>query len=187
MPRVSPLPSSALPKDIAAIYDKFATGYGAFGDQAAVLAHVPPALDHLYRMLFELRERSGVPFRYIELAVVTVSKLNACSYCVSHHAPLLTIEGVPPDAVTQLPSWDHPQLEEVDRIVVMYANLVTTQAGRIREDMFRQLRAHFSESQIVELTLRIALAGFFNRFNDALQIDDGRAAAELALTSSNTD
>ena len=38
---------------------------------------------------------------------------------------------------------------------------------------------HFSEAQIVELTLRIAMAGFFNRFNEALQIDDGSAAAAL--------
>jgi hypothetical protein len=30
---------------------------------------------------------------------------------------------------------------------------------------------HFSEEQIVELTLRTALCGFFNRFNDALQIE----------------
>jgi len=34
------------------------------------------------------------------------------------------------------------------------------------------LRLRFSEAEIVELTLRIALCGFFNRFNDALQIDD---------------
>ena len=36
--------------------------------------------------------------------------------------------------------------------------------------MFEELRRHFSEEQIVELTLRISLCGFFNRFNDALMI-----------------
>ena len=40
----------------------------------------------------------------------------------------------------------------------------------MREDIFDRLKQHFSEEQIVELTLRIALCGFFNRFNDALQI-----------------
>jgi len=37
------------------------------------------------------------------------------------------------------------------------------------------LKQHFTEEQIVELTLRTALCGFFNRFNDALQIcmEDG--------------
>jgi hypothetical protein len=43
--------------------------------------------------------------------------------------------------------------------------------------VFERLRLHVREAQIVELTLRIALAGFFNRFNEALQIDDGAAAA----------
>ena len=41
--------------------------------------------------------------------------------------------------------------------------------------MFDELKQHFSEEQLVELTLRTALCGFFNRFNDALQIgiEDG--------------
>jgi alkylhydroperoxidase family enzyme len=41
----------------------------------------------------------------------------------------------------------------------------------MRDAIFEELRKHFDEAQIVELTLRIALCGFFNRFNDALQID----------------
>jgi alkylhydroperoxidase family enzyme len=49
---------------------------------------------------------------------------------------------------------------------------LTNSAQRIPERIFNALRAHFSEAQIVELTLRIALCGFFNRFNDALQIDN---------------
>jgi alkylhydroperoxidase family enzyme len=57
-------------------------------------------------------------------------------------------------------------------LVVAYTVAVTTNPQRIPEEMFDALRRHFSEAQIVELTLRIALCGFFNRFNDALQIDN---------------
>jgi len=53
-----------------------------------------------------------------------------------------------------------------------FPKLARANAQRIPERMFEALRAHFSEAQIVELTLRIALCGFFNRFNDALQIDN---------------
>ncbi len=158
MPRVTALPSTALPPAIAEVYQRF-TSYGPFADQAAVLAHVPPALDHLCRMLMELKSRQAVPWRYIELGIVVVSKLNACAYCVA--------------------SADHPDLDEVDRLVIEYAILVTQDSGRIRDGVFERLRRHFSEAEIVELTLRIALAGFFNRFNDALQIDDGTAAARF--------
>jgi len=55
-------------------------------------------------------------------------------------------------------------------MVVDYAIAVTNTPGRIRDAMFDRLRAHFTQAQIVELTLRIALCGFFNRFNDALQV-----------------
>ena len=40
-----------------------------------------------------------------------------------------------------------------------------------------RLREHFSEAQIVELTLRITLCGFFNKFNDALQVEEEEAEA----------
>lgn len=178
MPRVTSLPSTALPPAIADVYERFA-GYGPFADQAAVLAHVPPALDHLCRMLMELKARKAVPWRYIELSIVVVSKLNACDYCVASHSPVLAVEGMSADAIRQLPNTDHPDLDEVDRLVIEYATLVTQSSGRIRDGVFERLRRHFSEAQIVELTLRIALTGFFNRFNDAMQIDDGSAAALL--------
>lgn len=53
-----------------------------------------------------------------------------------------------------------------------YTILANNQANRIRDEVFTRLRHHFTEAQIVELTLRITLCGFFNRFNDALAIDE---------------
>jgi hypothetical protein len=39
------------------------------------------------------------------------------------------------------------------------------------------LRSHFSETQIVELTLRITLCTFFNKFNDVMSLEmEGEAA-----------
>lgn len=172
MARVPLLPPESLPPHQAEIFERYGSSYGPFRNQAAVLAHVPPALEHLASMLMELKERQGIHWRYIELAIVVVAKLNACDYCVAHHTPMLQIEGLSPEAVESLPSADHPDLDEVDRLVIEYSTLVTQQPGRIREAVFDRLRAHFTDAQIVELTLRISLCGFFNRFNDALAIDD---------------
>ncbi len=53
------------------------------------------------------------------------------------------------------------------------------------DTLFARLRGHFSEAQIVELTLRVTLSGFFNKFNDALGIEDEAEAVEqlAALTA----
>jgi len=150
MARVREVPSSELPPDAASVYERFARDYGPFRNQVAVFAHVPAAVRHLMGMLMELREAKTLPKRYLELAIVAVSKANECHYCVAHHKPFLTVEGVSPAGVDRVLEWrDHPELDEVDR-----------------------LRRHFSEAQIVELTLRATLCGFFNRFNDALRIDE---------------
>jgi len=179
MARVPFLPPDALPEPIAEVYERYGSSYGPFRNQAAVLAHVPPALDHLASMLMELKDRQGVPWRYIELAIVVVAKLNACPYCVAHHTPMLQVEGLSADAIETLPETEHPDLDEIDKLVIEYATLVTNQPGQIREAVFDRLRDHFTDAQIVELTLRIALCGFFNRFNDALLIDDETGGVAL--------
>lgn len=171
MARVRLIPSTELAPDVARIYEEYASGYGPFRNQAAVMAHVPTAARHLMQMLMELKRERNIKWRYIELAVVVTSKLNACVYCVAHHTEPLKVEGLSQAAVDALPEL-HPELDEVDRLVVDYTTAVTRNAQRVPQAMFDRLRAHFSEAEIVELTLRIALCGFFNRFNDALQVDD---------------
>lgn len=183
MARVRSIPSSELPADLSAIYERFAGLYGPFRNQVAVFAHVPAALRHLMSMLIELRDAATLPKRVLELAIVTVSKLNACHYCVAHHTPFLAVEGVSPAGIERILDYrDHPELDEKDRLVVEYALAGWEQPNRIPDALFTRLRRHFSEAQIVELTLRIMLCGFFNKFNDALAIEEEPEAIERLAT-----
>jgi AhpD family alkylhydroperoxidase len=104
--------------------------------------------------------------------IVVVSRLNECHYCVAHHKPFLAVEGISPEGIDRLLDDDNPELDDVDRLVVEYARVAWETPNRVHESVFERLRQHFSEAQIVELTLRITLCGFFNRFNDALQIEE---------------
>lgn len=178
MARVREIAAGELPADLAEIYKDFVAEYGPFANQVAVLAHVPAALRHLMPMLMELRAAKTLPKRYLELAIVAVSKLNECHYCVAHHKPFLTVEGISPEGVDRLLEWrDNPELDEVDRVVIDYAVAAWSDPRAVRDALFERLRRHFSEAQIVELTLRITLCGFFNRFNDALHIEEEEAEA----------
>jgi uncharacterized peroxidase-related enzyme len=171
MARVRSIQSPELLPDQAAIYEQFASAYGPFRNQVAIFAHVPAAMRHLMPMLMELREAATLPKRYLEIAIVTVSKLNECHYCVAHHKPFLAVEGISPAGIDRLLDEENPELTDIDRLVIEYARVAWETPNRIRDSLFQRLRHHFSEAQIVELTLRITLCGFFNRFNDALQIE----------------
>jgi uncharacterized peroxidase-related enzyme len=179
MARVRSIAADELPADLAAIYREFAGSYGPFANQVAVFAHVPAALRHLMPLLMELRAAKTVPKRALELAIVAVSQLNACEYCVAHHKPFLAVEGVSAAGADRLLDYrDHPELDEADKLVVEYAIAAWERPNRVPDALFARLRRHFSEAQIVELTLRITLCGFFNKFNDALQIEEEPEAVE---------
>ena len=64
-----------------------------------------------------------------------------------------------------------PGLDETDRLVRDYAVQVTTDSKRVSDAMFAALRERFDEAQVVELTVRTAMCGFYNRFNEALRLD----------------
>ncbi len=179
MARVRNIEAAELSAELAGIYREFSGSYGPFRNQVAVFAHVPAALRHMMPLLMELRAAKTLPKRALELAIVTVSQLNACHYCVAHHKPFLAVEGVSAAGADRLLDYQgHPELDEVDKLVVQYAIAAWEQPHRIPDVLFARLRQHFSEAQIVELTLRITLCGFFNKFNDALQIEEEPEAIE---------
>ena len=130
-----------------------------------------------------VRKRQNRTQRYLEIALVTVSLLNRCSYCVSHHAPKLEVEGISAHGTETLLEYAaHPELDDIDRLVVEYSIAVNDNWTRTGEAIFERLRAHFTDAQIVELTWRIALCGAFNRFSDILQleVEDGLAGQQAA-------
>lgn len=180
MARVRDIAIDEVPQSTQSVYRRFSEEYGPFLNQVKVFAHRPPVLEHIQGLLLDLRDEALLPKRYLEIALVVVSKLNECTYCVSHHAPRLVDQGLPAATVEGILGDDCPGFDEVDRLVRDYSIEVTERPQRIRDAMFTQLRRHFSEEQIVELTVRIALCGFFNRVNDALQIGIEEEVAEEA-------
>ena len=182
MARVRGIALDEVPEDVRPTYQRFAGEYGPFLNQVKVFAHRPPAVKHLMGLLLELADEALLPKRYLEIVLVAVSKLNECTYCVAHHTPRLVDQGLAPETVAGILEPDCPGLDDLDRLVRDYAVQVTSSPGRIRDAVFERLREHFTEAQIVELTLRTALCGFFNRFNDALQIgiEDGVIADLLS-------
>jgi len=180
MPRVPVIPTETLSGPAREIAER-AGQYGPFAGLVGVMANRPPILEHVFGMLLDLKAEGVLAPRYLELALVAVSKLNECTFCVSSHTPRLTAAGISEDAALNILDYDRvAEFDEVDKLVVEYAIAVTTDFHRVRDAMFDRLRAHFTDSEIVELTWRIALCGAFNRFNDVLQteVEDGIAVLD---------
>jgi AhpD family alkylhydroperoxidase len=182
MARVPGVPIDELPADLRPIYAAFSGSYGNFGNQVRVMAHSPSALRHICGLMMEWREQGNLPRRVVEVAVVTVSHLNRCPYCVAHHGPVLVDMGLAPEAIERILDPVPPGFEPLDVLVRDYARLVIERPWGIRDRVFEDLRGAFSHAEIVELTLRISLCSLFNQLNEAMQIEPedgvvGEAAA----------
>ncbi len=58
-----------------------------------------------------------------------------------------------------------------ERVALRYAEQVTRDAKRVGDNLWHELKQHFDDGEIIELTAATSLFNMFNRFNDALQVE----------------
>ena len=82
MARVRDIGIEEVAEELRETYSRFSNEYGPFANQVKVFAQRPPALRHIMGLLLDLKEDAFLPKRYLEIALVVVSRLNECDYCV---------------------------------------------------------------------------------------------------------
>jgi alkylhydroperoxidase family enzyme len=80
--------------------------------------------------------------------------------------------GVTDEQIAALTFYERSTLfDEREKAVIGFADRVTRAATTVRDADLEALRRWFSEDQIVELTLVVAVANFTNRVNDGLRVE----------------
>jgi len=146
-------------------------GLERFMNQFSALAHHPPLTRAIHGLMQAYYAESLVDKKYLELAILMVSHLNRCNYCVVHHTPPALNNGVSAAQLAAIEdgSWrEGQQFDPVERAILLFAEQMNTRKGRIDDSLFAEL---VSRAQIVELTVRVGMCEFYNRFNEALQLD----------------
>jgi AhpD family alkylhydroperoxidase len=151
-----------------------AMGLERFMNQFAALAHHPPLAKAFHGVMQAYYTGSMVEKKYLELAILMISSLNKCNYCVVHHTPPALSAGISAAQLRAIEdgSWAGNTLfDPVELAVLRFAEQMNARKGRIDDTLFDELRETFDQAQMVELTVRIGMCEFFNRFNEALQLD----------------
>lgn len=157
-------------------------GLERFMNQFGALAHHPPLTQAIHGLMQACYAESLVDKKYLELAILMVSHLNRCTYCVVHHTPPALNNGVSAAQLAAIEdgSWREGRLfNPVENAVLRFAEQMNTRKGRIDDSLFAELEQTFSRAQIVELTVRVGMCEFYNRFNEALQLDIESVAETL--------
>jgi alkylhydroperoxidase family enzyme len=66
---------------------------------------------------------------------------------------------------------DSKLFSSMERAALEYAERITTTGQKVDDALFAELKKHFTEAQIVELTAAIAMENFRSKFNPPLGIE----------------
>jgi alkylhydroperoxidase family enzyme len=172
-----------IPPDTAdAIVQKVYRGvleqWGRISNFSQVLAHQPAALAGwmLPNESIRLKNVKTNP-EYVkiqQLVIIKTSALNASAYCMSHNVPLGKKLGLTEAQIAAAQGNDYmssPHLDARQKAAVRWADTVTKMTARDDEAAFVAMKNHFSEKQIVELTIFCGMWNYSNRLCEALHID----------------
>jgi alkylhydroperoxidase family enzyme len=75
------------------------------------------------------------------------------------------------DKVAEVLNWrDSKLFSAAERVALEYAERITYTDQQVDDALFAEVKRHFSEAQIVELTAAIAMENFRSKFNPPLGI-----------------
>ena len=76
------------------------------------------------------------------------------------------------EKLSEVLAWrDSKLFTPMERAALEYAERITTTGQKVDDDLFAELKRHFTEGQIVELTAAIAMENFRSKFNPPLGIE----------------
>lgn len=146
--------------------------YGAVLVSARLWARVPKlflGVTVLHRMID--RKTSPIDPALRSLVMVRVSQINGCRFCVDMNTATLLGHGASRDKVAELETWrESGVFDALERAVLAYAEAITRTEADVDDGMVAQLRHHFDDDAIVELTGLIAFQNMSSKFNAALDV-----------------
>ena len=167
-------PREKLPPQIAPAWDMLnkLTGEPTFIE---VFAQAPHLLELVMNEFYVKVFFGGqVPQRYKQLARLRLSLVHGCRTCNKQNVPGALEAGFSQDQIEALVSNtpSQPVFSEADLAVIEYADqmVLTNMHGEISPQLFKTLRAHFSEAQILELGVVMAIIGGMAKLSFLLDV-----------------
>ena len=148
-----------------------------FGEDAPlrvqIYAQRPPLAAKFLEFGKTLREERLLPDRLIELVRLRVAFWNQCRSCMAVRYEEGITDGLTEELVCSLERpHEADDLTEAERAAIAFADLMATNHHAITDETFDRLREHFSDPEIVELCMNVALFVGFGRMGAALHMVD---------------
>ncbi len=129
------------------------------------------AMDSLDQYL----QRCGLEESLILLIQLRASQINGCAYCLDMHWKDLRAIGEKEQRLYSLDAWrECPYYTDRERAALAWTEAITVITnGQVPDTVFEEVRPHFSEKELSDLTLAVATINAWNRLSISARLVPG--------------
>jgi AhpD family alkylhydroperoxidase len=128
-----------------------------------------------FRRLQAYVNESGLEHQLLELVKTRASQINGCAYCLDMHTKDARAAGESEQRLYALAAWRETTFfSDRERAALAWTEAMTRIAPeRVDDALYAELRAHFSEREIIDLTFAIIAINGWNRLAIAFRTPAG--------------
>ncbi|HZL43452.1 MAG TPA: carboxymuconolactone decarboxylase family protein [Verrucomicrobiae bacterium] len=108
---------------------------------------------------------SGLEASLLELVKTRASQINGCAFCLDMHTKDARAHGETEQRLHTLAAWhETPFFSERERAALAWTEAITRVADtHVPDEVFEQVRKHFTEKELADLTFAIVAINGWNR------------------------
>jgi AhpD family alkylhydroperoxidase len=150
--------------------------------RVSYLKAAPGARDALLR-LSEYVSHCGLEETLVDLVSLRASQINGCAFCIDMHWKDLRALGQSEEALYMLDAWrESPGYTERERAALAWTEAVTLiTEGHVPDEVYQAVRKQFSDAELANLTLAVAVINSWNRMNIAFRTPAGHYRAPVKV------
>ena len=117
----------------------------------------------------------GLEPSLLELVKTRASQLNGCAFCLDMHAKDARAAGETEQRLYTLPAWEEtPFFTDRERAALAWTEAVTRVSDtHVPDEVYELARKHFTEKELVDLTLAIVAINGWNRLAISFRAEAG--------------
>ncbi|CAA9310187.1 MAG: 4-carboxymuconolactone decarboxylase domain/alkylhydroperoxidase AhpD family core domain protein [uncultured Gemmatimonadetes bacterium] len=134
-------------------------------NQRIEYAKVSPGAIHVMRALETHVRKSGLEHSLVELVKLRASQINGCAYCVDMHTKDARASGETEQRLYATSVWrEAPFFSERERAALAWTEALTlVNEEGVEDELFESVSEHFSEKELVDLTIAAVAINGWNR------------------------
>jgi len=119
--------------------------------------------------------QSGLDESLLNLIRMRASQINGCAYCLDMHWKDARALGENEQRLYGLDAWEEsPYYTDRERAALAWTEALTNiREGHVADEVYERVRPHFTEKELVDLSLAITSINSWNRLNLAVRTVPG--------------